>query len=40
MPFTSVIFSLTRTTGGDEELIAKAVANLAAHGMTLQVLAS
>jgi len=33
MPLTSVIFSLTRTTGADEELIAKMFANLAAHGV-------
>jgi hypothetical protein len=35
MPLTSVIFSLTRATGVDEEWIAKMFANLAAHGMTL-----
>ena len=36
MPRTSVIFSLTSTTGVDEELIAEVFADLAAHGMTLQ----
>jgi hypothetical protein len=35
MPLTSVISSLTRATGGDEEWVAKMFANLAAHGMTL-----
>jgi hypothetical protein len=40
MPLTSVIFSLMRATGADEEWIAKMFANLAAPGMTLGNLAS
>jgi hypothetical protein len=40
MPLTSVIFSLTRTPGADEEWTAKMFTNLAAHGMTLGNLAS
>ena len=40
MTLTSVIFSLTTATGGDEEWVAKMFANLADHGMTLGNLAS
>ena len=40
MPLTSVMFTLTRAPGADEEWIAKMFAKLAGHGMTLGNLAS